>query len=659
MDVARLHRGPDARRRDRRPTPPLARVRATPAARRRPRRCVPSSLPRPAAAAATRGRGTCTSQRVPLPGPLLHRVHGGAPRCTCSTRSPTATRAATASAGGRPGQEDRRTSNTARHDLDPRVLAALRHPPRSTSAGSDAHGWRNALNYYGWGKGAMTDADPSRLRRPRLLLVRVGDEGRRPRDRAVRHAGRRARLGRRPRAGASPGYVVTGKDPSTSSDFTIQWLYLSDPLVESSIRNHRTSYGTMRDGALRFRFQWYRETDSPYDDPYTSGWIAELRQADRRPVRVVPPVGPDPAGPPRPARPHEPRSHPDADAGSHADRRSDADRGPDAHGGRGGREHADAHGDATTPRRTPTPEPRAHAWPRRPAPRPSRRRPPSPTPAPSSTESPPVALSRPADQSRAGWGRSARLARADTADAGAMAATVPQDVRVPAAPAVRHVRSITCEGVVQGVGFRPFVWRLATELGLAGRVRNAAGRVEIEAAGPAPALDAFARRAPHRRAAARPRGAGRRHAARPVGRGGAPGPVRDRREHDRPRRRTGCSRPTSRPATPACASCSTRRTAATATRSPTAPTAGRARRSSTRSRTTGRRRRCARSRSARPATPSTATPRTGGSTPSRSRARPAARGCPGGGRAPRRRWRRARTRWPLLSRRSSPARSSR
>ncbi len=55
-------------------------------------------------------------------------------------------------------------------------------------------------------------------------------------------------------------------------------------------------------------------------------------------------------------------------------------------------------------------------------------------------------------------------------------------------------RALTVEGVVQGVGFRPFVWRLATELGLAGRVRNAAGRVEIEAAGTTAALDAFARR---------------------------------------------------------------------------------------------------------------------------------------------------------------------
>jgi hydrogenase maturation protein HypF len=59
------------------------------------------------------------------------------------------------------------------------------------------------------------------------------------------------------------------------------------------------------------------------------------------------------------------------------------------------------------------------------------------------------------------------------------------------APAARR---LLVEGVVQGVGFRPFVWRLATELGLAGSVRNAAGRVEIETAGPAEAIEAFARR---------------------------------------------------------------------------------------------------------------------------------------------------------------------
>ena len=79
-----------------------------------------------------------------------------------------------------------------------------------------------------------------------------------------------------------------------------------------------------------------------------------------------------------------------------------------------------------------------------------------------------------------------------------MAAPVParpRRGRAPDDPIDRvAARALTVEGVVQGVGFRPFVWRLATELGLFGRVRNAAGRVEIQAAGPRDALEAFARR---------------------------------------------------------------------------------------------------------------------------------------------------------------------
>ena len=46
-------------------------------------------------------------------------------------------------------------------------------------------------------------------------------------------------------------------------------------------------------------------------------------------------------------------------------------------------------------------------------------------------------------------------------------------------------------GQVQGVGFRPFVYRLATTLGLRGWVRNRLGEVEIQAAGYADALDRF------------------------------------------------------------------------------------------------------------------------------------------------------------------------
>jgi len=50
----------------------------------------------------------------------------------------------------------------------------------------------------------------------------------------------------------------------------------------------------------------------------------------------------------------------------------------------------------------------------------------------------------------------------------------------------------TVRGVVQGVGFRWFVQRTATELGLHGWVRNRSdGSVELAAEGPAATLDAL------------------------------------------------------------------------------------------------------------------------------------------------------------------------
>ena len=55
-------------------------------------------------------------------------------------------------------------------------------------------------------------------------------------------------------------------------------------------------------------------------------------------------------------------------------------------------------------------------------------------------------------------------------------------------------RRIHITGVVQGVGFRPFVYNLAGELDLVGWVLNSSAGVEIEAVGPTPALEAFADR---------------------------------------------------------------------------------------------------------------------------------------------------------------------
>jgi hydrogenase maturation protein HypF len=55
----------------------------------------------------------------------------------------------------------------------------------------------------------------------------------------------------------------------------------------------------------------------------------------------------------------------------------------------------------------------------------------------------------------------------------------------------RSGRRIAVHGTVQGVGFRPFVYRLAVELGLEGTVRNTDGHCVIEIAGPEDALGEF------------------------------------------------------------------------------------------------------------------------------------------------------------------------
>jgi hydrogenase maturation protein HypF len=55
-------------------------------------------------------------------------------------------------------------------------------------------------------------------------------------------------------------------------------------------------------------------------------------------------------------------------------------------------------------------------------------------------------------------------------------------------------RRVTVTGVVQGVGFRPFVHRIATQLGLSGFVGNDSAAVFIEVQGTADRLDEFERR---------------------------------------------------------------------------------------------------------------------------------------------------------------------
>jgi len=70
----------------------------------------------------------------------------------------------------------------------------------------------------------------------------------------------------------------------------------------------------------------------------------------------------------------------------------------------------------------------------------------------------------------------------------------PQEPAASGAPNVRRLHVIV-QGRVQGVGFRWWTADEARELGLRGTVRNLPdGGVEVEAEGPAPALEEFLRR---------------------------------------------------------------------------------------------------------------------------------------------------------------------
>ncbi len=64
---------------------------------------------------------------------------------------------------------------------------------------------------------------------------------------------------------------------------------------------------------------------------------------------------------------------------------------------------------------------------------------------------------------------------------------------VAAKPATKRLR-ITLRGAVQGVGFRPFVYRLATEMALTGWVLNSSSGLVVEVEGPSDQLNLFEQR---------------------------------------------------------------------------------------------------------------------------------------------------------------------
>ncbi|AXC15114.1 [NiFe] hydrogenase metallocenter assembly protein HypF [Acidisarcina polymorpha] len=71
-----------------------------------------------------------------------------------------------------------------------------------------------------------------------------------------------------------------------------------------------------------------------------------------------------------------------------------------------------------------------------------------------------------------------------------------ESVSLPEANPAKVRRRILVNGVVQGVGFRPYIYRLALEEHLTGSVFNDSSGVTIEVEGPVSAIEAFLRRLP-------------------------------------------------------------------------------------------------------------------------------------------------------------------
>ena len=75
-----------------------------------------------------------------------------------------------------------------------------------------------------------------------------------------------------------------------TNTFTVSAVYLSDPLKADGWVNARITLRDPRESSTnpKLRFVPYTETDSPYDDPYTSGTVAARDEWLNRWVIIAP-----------------------------------------------------------------------------------------------------------------------------------------------------------------------------------------------------------------------------------------------------------------------------------------------------------------------------------------------------------------------------------
>lgn len=151
--------------------------------------------------------------------------------------------------------------------------------------GTDPNGWRNALNQFGWGD----YQDPTRMT---YQVFSYSSYGAAVKNAVVALARYHRPVGILAWAGGHAqvlnGYTVFGQDPQTSTDFKVQYVYLTDPLKRDAMRNARISYAKLINGPDKYRLRKYRQKDSPLDDPYTPGFLVADKGWYGRYVIVAP-----------------------------------------------------------------------------------------------------------------------------------------------------------------------------------------------------------------------------------------------------------------------------------------------------------------------------------------------------------------------------------
>ncbi len=130
----------------------------------------------------------------------------------------------------------------------------------ASAPGTDPHGWRNALNYWGWSTaaaGVYVDSAYDSFDAAAQATVHALARTNKPVGILGWFGGH---------AQYVTGYKVQGGDPRVSDDYTILGIFLTDPLGSDQIGNVLLSYADWANGPLYLRFSPYWQNESPFVD---------------------------------------------------------------------------------------------------------------------------------------------------------------------------------------------------------------------------------------------------------------------------------------------------------------------------------------------------------------------------------------------------------